>query len=80
MLCVNTLAKHVDGKLNFISVAGKNAVAAGAHAGRLVGAVASVTGGKGGGRPDNAMAGGRDTAKTAEALASAKETIEAMLK
>ena len=77
---VAVLAVENDGKLNFISVAGKNAVAAGAHAGRLVGAVASVTGGKGGGRPDNAMAGGRDTAKTAEALASAKETIEAMLK
>ena len=77
---VAVLAVENDGKLNFISVAGKNAVAAGAHAGRLVGAVASVTGGKGGGRPDNAMAGGRDTAKTAEALASAKESLEAMIK
>ena len=69
-----------DGKLNFLSVAGKNAVAAGAHAGKLVGAVAALTGGKGGGRPDNAMAGGKDTAKAKEALNSAKELLSSMLK
>ena len=69
-----------DGKLNFLSVAGKNAVAAGAHAGKLVGAVAALTGGKGGGRPDNAMAGGKDAAKAKEALDSAKELLGAMLK
>jgi len=67
-------------KLNFIAVAGKDAVANGAHAGKIVGAVAAVTGGKGGGRPDNAMAGGRDTTKVAEALESAKAVLEGMLK
>ncbi len=67
-------------KLNFIAVAGKSAVANGAHAGKLVGAVAAVTGGKGGGRPDNAMAGGRDASKVAEALESAKATLEGMIK
>ena len=77
---VAILAINADNKLNFLSVAGKVAVAAGAHAGKLVGAVAAVTGGKGGGRPDNAMAGGRDTSKTAEALASAKELLAGMLK
>ncbi len=77
---VAILAINADNKLNFLSVAGKAAVAAGAHAGKLVGAVAAVTGGKGGGRPDNAMAGGRDTSKTAEALASAKELLAGMLK
>ncbi|MBQ9796411.1 MAG: alanine--tRNA ligase [Clostridia bacterium] len=77
---VAVFAIAADGKLNFLSVAGKDAVAAGAHAGKLVGAVAAVTGGKGGGRPDNAMAGGRDTAKIAEALASVKETLASMLK
>ncbi|MBQ8441574.1 MAG: alanine--tRNA ligase, partial [Clostridia bacterium] len=77
---VAVLAIAGDGKLNFISVAGKTAVAAGAHAGKLVGAVAAVTGGKGGGRPDNAMAGGRDESKIAEALASASATLEGMLK
>ena len=67
-------------KLNFIAVAGKDAVAGGAHAGKLVGAVAAVTGGKGGGRPDNAMAGGKDTSKIDEALSVAKTTLEGMLK
>ena len=77
---VAVLALPTDGKLNFLAVAGKDAVAAGAHAGKLVGAVAAVTGGKGGGRPDNAMAGGRDTDKIAAALESAKATLEGMLK
>ena len=77
---VAVLAIHGDGKLNFLAIAGKNAVAGGAHAGKLVGAVAAVTGGKGGGRPDNAMAGGRDESKVAEALAVAASTLEGMLK
>ncbi len=77
---VAVIAVNTGGKLNFISVAGKDAVAAGAHAGKLVGAVAAVTGGKGGGRPDNAMAGGQDTSKLQEALESAKNTLEGMLK
>ncbi len=77
---VAVLAIKSGDKLNFIAVAGKDAVAAGAHAGKIVGAVAAVTGGKGGGRPDNAMAGGRDASKIAEALESAKATLEGMLK
>ncbi|MBQ8309716.1 MAG: alanine--tRNA ligase [Clostridia bacterium] len=77
---VAVLATNVDEKLNFLAVAGKDAVAKGAHAGKLVGKIAAVTGGKGGGRPDNAMAGGRDAAKVAEALASAKDTLSEMLK
>ena len=77
---VAVLAVKSGDKLNFIAVAGKDAVAAGAHAGKLVGAVAAITGGKGGGRPDNAMAGGRDASKIAEALESAKAALEGMLK
>jgi alanyl-tRNA synthetase len=77
---VAVFAIAADGKLNFLAVAGKDAVAAGAHAGKLVGAVAAVTGGKGGGRPDNAMAGGRDVAKIADALASVKDTLASALK
>ncbi|MBE6619911.1 MAG: alanine--tRNA ligase [Ruminococcaceae bacterium] len=77
---VVVLAVEADGKLNFVSGAGKDAVAKGAHAGKLVGAVAAVTGGKGGGRPDNAMAGGRDASQIDAALAVAKATLEGMLK
>ena len=67
-------------KLNFVTACGKNAVAAGAHAGKIAGAVAAVAGGKGGGRPDSAMAGGREIAKADEALESAKGILEGMLK
>ncbi len=67
-------------KLNFICVCGKHAVAAGAHAGKLVGAVAAATGGKGGGRPDSAMAGGKDISKVDEALALAESALLSMLK
>ncbi|MBQ9774018.1 MAG: alanine--tRNA ligase [Clostridia bacterium] len=76
---VAVLAIHDDSKLNFLTVAGKSAVASGAHAGRLVGAIAAVTGGKGGGRPDNAMAGGKDVAKIAEALSCAENELSKQL-
>ncbi|MBR2381265.1 MAG: alanine--tRNA ligase [Clostridia bacterium] len=77
---VAVLAVNAHGKLNFIAVAGKDAVANGVHAGKLVGAVASVTGGKGGGRPDSAMAGGQDATKIDEALNKACEIVETMSK
>ena len=77
---VAVLAVNAHGKLNFIAVAGKDAVANGVHAGKLVGAVAAVTGGKGGGRPDSAMAGGQDASKIEEALKKAEEIVETMSK
>ena len=77
---VAVLAVNANGKLNFIAVAGKDAVANGVHAGKLVGAVAAVTGGKGGGRPDSAMAGGQDATKIDEALKKAEEIVETMSK
>lgn len=77
---VAVLAIHDGEKLNFIASCGADAVKAGAHAGKLVGAVSAVTGGKGGGRPDSAMSGGRDISKIAEALESAKATLETMIK
>ncbi len=77
---VAVLALTYGGKLNFLCVAGKAAVAKGAHAGKLVGAVAAISGGKGGGRPDNAMAGGKDMDKITDALAVAKAALEGMVK
>ena len=76
---VAVLAVNTDGKLNFIAVAGADAVKAGAHAGKIVSAVAAVTGGKGGGRPDNAMAGGRDADKIDEALAAALPALTSQI-
>jgi len=77
---VAVFAVHDDAKLNFVAAAGSAAVKAGAHAGKLVGAVSAVTGGKGGGRPDSATSGGKDIAKVSEALAAAESVLAGMLK
>jgi alanyl-tRNA synthetase len=50
------------------------------HAGKLVGTVAQAVGGKGGGRPDLAEAGGKDAAALPGALEAAYASIEGMLK
>jgi alanyl-tRNA synthetase len=49
------------------------------HAGKLAGAVAQAVGGKGGGRPDMAEAGGKDPSALAGALAQVYSTVEGML-
>ena len=77
---VAVLAVSGDGTLNFLAAAGKAAVALGAHAGKLVGAVAAVTGGKGGGRPDSATSGAKDADKIPAALAAVADTVRGMLK
>ncbi|MBX3095392.1 MAG: alanine--tRNA ligase [Fimbriimonadaceae bacterium] len=64
-----------DGKVLIAAKCGAVALAAGAHAGNLVKAVAQVTGGGGGGRPEFATAGGRDATKVDEALATAVEIV-----
>ncbi|TGG95153.1 alanine--tRNA ligase [Natronospirillum operosum] len=47
------------------------------RAGDLVNAAAAVVGGKGGGKPDLAMAGGKDVAKIDEAIAAARNWVAA---
>jgi len=49
------------------------------HAGKLAGAVAQAVGGKGGGRPDMAEAGGKDPSALAGALAQVYTSVEGML-
>ncbi|MGO9438973.1 MAG: DHHA1 domain-containing protein, partial [Terriglobales bacterium] len=49
------------------------------HAGKLAGAVAQAVGGKGGGRPDMAEAGGKDPSALAGALAQVYASVEGML-
>ena len=76
---VAVIAAVEGGKLQFAACAGAEAVKLGAHAGKLVGAVAAITGGKGGGRPDGAMAGGADVSKVDEALAEAAKILAAQI-
>jgi len=75
---VAVFAAVSDGKLNFAVSAGPEAVKAGAHAGNILREVASICGGKGGGRPDSAMGGGRDIDKIPEALKRAEEILAAI--
>ncbi|MEO0532885.1 MAG: alanine--tRNA ligase [Cyanobacteria bacterium P01_A01_bin.123] len=52
---------------------------AGLQAGKFIGAIAKLTGGGGGGRPNLAQAGGRDPAKLPEALKAAQEELSKAL-
>ena len=65
---VIVLAAASSEKLTFCAAVGKNAVAKGIKAGEIVSGAAKITGGNGGGRPDIAMAGGKDTTKINDAL------------
>ncbi len=49
------------------------------HAGKIVGALAALVGGKGGGRPDLAEAGGSDAAALDGALAKAAEVVGGLI-
>ena len=66
-----------DEKLTFVSACGKTAIENGCHAGNIVREVAKITGGNGGGKPDTAMAGGKDTTKVSEALLKVCDIISA---
>ena len=63
-----------EGKVGFMSAVTDDLTAK-VQAGKLVGEVAKVCGGKGGGRPDMAQAGGSDPAKLGEALALGAKLI-----
>lgn len=66
------------GTLYCVCTAG--AVKKGMHAGKLVQKASAVTGGKGGGRPDSAMAGIGDIAKTDEAVNAFVSIVEESVK
>ncbi len=72
-------ANVTDGKGNLICVVGDNAKKRGLKAGNIVREVAKFTGGKGGGRPDQAMAGVGDVTKVDEALLKLKDVIVSQL-
>jgi len=45
------------------------------QAGKIIQQIAPIVGGKGGGKPENARGGGKDTSKLDEALAKAKSLL-----
>ncbi len=77
---VTVLAAVNGEKITFCVSCGKTALSLGAHAGNLVREVAKITGGNGGGKPDSAMAGGKDANKIDEALNQAVEILKSQLK
>ncbi|MDU7339259.1 MAG: alanine--tRNA ligase [Clostridium sp.] len=77
---VAIIAGVTDGKATIAATAGAEAQKLGVHAGNLVGPIAKIAGGNGGGKPDLAMAGAKDPSKLEEALAAANEIIAGMLK
>lgn len=77
---VVVLAAEIGGKVSILTMATKDAVAKGVHAGNVVKEVAKMCGGGGGGRPDMAQAGAKDASKVDEALAAAYGIIEGQIK
>ncbi len=61
-------------KLTFLCMVAKNLIPK-YNAGKIVKEVAMVTGGNGGGKPNMAMAGGKDVSKIQEALSKAEEVL-----
>ena len=68
------------GTATFVCACNKAAIERGAHAGNIVREVAKIAGGNGGGKPDMAMAGGKDLSKVDDALVNANGILKNILK
>ncbi|MCU1278089.1 MAG: alanyl-tRNA synthetase, partial [bacterium] len=73
---VIVLGGVADGKVALVAAVTADLVGR-VHAGKIIGEVAKLVGGKGGGRPDLAQAGGTDAARLDEALESVYKLIGA---
>ena len=71
------VANETNGKVTFVCASSKAAVAKGLKAGDIVRAAAQLCGGNGGGRPDMAQAGGRDTSRIDDALKLVHDRVAA---
>ena len=76
---VAVLSTVSEGKITFLAVCGKDAVAKGIKAGELVKQVCGICGGSGGGKPDSAMGGGKDVLKLDDALATVDNFVASKL-
>ena len=75
---VVVLASAQDDNVAIVAAVSKDLTAK-VHAGKLAGAVAQAVGGKGGGRPDMAEAGGKDASALDAALEAVYASVESML-
>ena len=73
------LGAEANGRPLFVAMATPGAVERGVNAGQLIGGIARVTGGGGGGKPDMAQAGGRDASKLDDALSTAVDAVRSQL-
>ena len=76
---VAVLSTVNEGKITFLAVCGKEAVAKGIKAGDIIKSVTAICGGKGGGKPDSAMGGGSNVLKLDDALASVDDFVHGKL-
>ncbi len=78
---VGILGATLDGKAAFVCVVTDDMIAGrGLHAGKIVGALAKVVGGGGGGKSHMATAGGKDADKLQDALHGAADIVKRFLK
>ena len=78
---VGLLACVIEDKVQLVCVVTDDLVATKKiEAGKVVGAIAKLVGGGGGGRPHMATAGGKDVAKLDDALAQTKSIVESLLR
>ena len=73
------VASESSGKACFATSISDDFVNKGIHAGQLIGKVAAVADGGGGGKPEKAQAGGNDPSKIEDALREAKKYLESIL-
>jgi len=66
-------------KVNLVAAVTPDVISKGAHAGKLIKEIAAICGGSGGGRPDMAQAGGKDTSKLEEAIGAVHTIVGQMI-
>jgi alanyl-tRNA synthetase len=72
---VVVLGADIGGAVRLVSKVSPDLVKKGLHAGKLVGKVANLVDGNGGGRPDFATAGGKSPEKLEDALTKVKDLV-----
>ncbi len=74
---IGVLISEIEGKVSILVIVTKDLTDC-YHAGKIISKVAEIVGGSGGGRPDMAMAGGKDISKIDEAIKKVPEIISSL--